>query len=532
MKLAFLVSLAFGAVSFLPACSLDGNIAGIRMSNPETTQVYYGNFSYEGINVTVDYRNGMMEEIPLSEEMISEIERLKFFKIGEQKVEVVYRSRYKTTMPINVVLNQFKDTYALNGYECVYDGQPHMVTLNQELPEGATITYPYGNIFTNAGIYEVVGVISKNGYESKTLTTTLTIHQAERDVSAIAFEDATYVYNGEMRTIEAQNVPEGVTVSYEIFDTVHNIRINKAVNAGTYRFLAHFTDTSPNYAKIPDMEAKLTIEKAHYDLSDITFEDAVKEYDGLDYVAKITNADQLPVGITVSYAFYNEDGKKVTSNANVGTYSMVASFEGAVLDNYHPIEPMKATLTVSHRVIKISDRVFLEGKTVNFEEGVTHSLAISGSLPETVEVTYENNGQMYAGEYLVTAHFTAKSENEAVDLESLSAYLIINRVRRSVKVYNEATEAYDLNFAPSNLTIKDGVISVTGYDESVFRLVSADLYCLADNEIITKDFVVVSEPLVSGTTYKYVVVFAYLDENMNTSVILSEESDNITYIEE
>ena len=195
------------------------------MTNPETIDVPYGNFSYEGINVTVDFADGSTKDIPLKEDMISVVERLKFFKMGKQDVEVNYRSKYFTTMPINVVFNKFKETYALIGYECVYDGLPHYVTLNQELPEGATITYPYGNMFINAGTYEIVGVMSKDGYETKTLTTTLTIHQAERDADGIVFEDTTLIYNGEMRTIEATNVPEGVEVTYSTYDYNYNVPI-------------------------------------------------------------------------------------------------------------------------------------------------------------------------------------------------------------------------------------------------------------------------------------------------------------------
>lgn len=104
------------------------------MSNPNEIVVPYGSFSYENVNVTVNYKDGSTKEIPLEESMISEVERLKFFKMGKHDVEVNLRKRYTTKMPINVVLNKFKDSYALEGYECVYDGLPHTVQLNQELP--------------------------------------------------------------------------------------------------------------------------------------------------------------------------------------------------------------------------------------------------------------------------------------------------------------------------------------------------------------------------------------------------------------
>ena len=494
------------------------------MTNPETIDVPYGNFSYEGINVTVDFADGSTKDIPLKEDMISVVERLKFFKMGKQDVEVNYRSKYFTTMPINVVFNKFKETYALIGYECVYDGLPHYVTLNQELPEGATITYPYGNMFINAGTYEIVGVMSKDGYETKTLTTTLTIHQAERDADGIVFEDTTLVYNGEMRTIEATNVPEGVEVTYSTYDYNYNVPINKVVNAGKYRIVAHFEDVSTNYKKIPDKEAILTIEKANYDLSNVSLEDVTKEYDGLEYSAKIKNEDALPMGITPVYTYLKEDGTPATSNAPAGKYIIVCSFAGADTINYNDIENLTANLTVSKRVIKIKDLISFESLVTNFDEKF-HSIEITPALPNGVEVTYENNNHKYAGEYEVKAKFKAVNENETVDVEELTAFIIINKVRRAVYVYNDATEEYDKEFSANNISIEDNKIVVSGYDKTVFRVSSANFYKMSDGSVIDPS------ELVNNTTYQYVIIFEYLDENMNDSVILAQESDNFTYIE-
>ena len=520
---SFLIML-FSSLFFVAGCNQSQAIEGIHMESKEVIDVTYGNFSYEGINVIVDFKNGTNKAIPLEEEMISPVERTKFFKMGNQDVEVVFRNRYKTSMPINVILNKFKDTYALNGYECTYDGLPHIVTLNHELPEGATIAYPYGNVFTNAGTYEVVGVMSKKGYESKTLNTTFTIHKADRDASGIVLEDATLVYNGEMRTIIATNIPEGVEVTYDTYDSIHDIRINKVVNVGTYKIVAHFTDTSTNYNKIPDKEAILTILKADYDLSAIKLENHTKEFDGEEYVAQILNANELPQGISVNYRYLNEEGNQVMSNAAVGKYTIVADFIGGDINNYNPIEPITATLTVSKRVVKISDKVSLESKTVNFD-GSVHSLAITGDLPSNVQVSYENNDQKFAGEYEVIARFEATNPNETVDVEEISSYLIINKVRRSVMVYNDATQEYDREFSAENIVVEGGNVSIVGFDETVFRVQSVSFHILETNESINPaDFV-------NGETYSYVIKFEYLDEGYNNSVVLSDESDNFKYIE-
>ena len=533
--------LGFVLVGMATGCSASSDIVGIHMTDPETHSIYYGNFSYEGISVTVDFRDGSFKEIPLEEEMISEIERLKFFKMGPQEVEVVFRHRYKTIMPIEVILNEFKDSYALVGYECTYDGNPHTVKLNQELPEGATIAYPYGNTFINAGSYEVTGVISKNGYASKTLKTTLTIHQAEHDTKDLLFEDATVVYNGEMQSILAQNVPEGVEVTYNAFDLASGFPVYKVVNAGTYRIEATFKDTSPNYAQIEKKEAILTIQKANYDISGVKFDNATRQYDGKDYYPAISGQSSLPTGLKPRYSIYDSEGQQVSyydttgvfvpNDAKVGTYTMKVEFEGIDEVNYLPIEPLTATLKVSKRVIEIKDYVAFLSKTVDFDPALTvHSLAISGtskgSLPEDkVSVRYENNDQIYAGEYEVKAIFEAKDPNETVDLPELTAYLIINRIRQSVKVKNETTGKYTEDFTKDNISVKGGLASVEGYDTSVFKVASITFFKLiaAGGDVIDpKDFVV-------GTDYKYVVVFEYLDPDIQASVILSEESDIYTY---
>ena len=320
-------------------------------------------------------------------------------------------------------------------------------------------------------------------------------------------------------------------VSYETFDFDQDIRINKVVNAGKYRIVAHFTDTSPNYVKIPDMEAILTINKAQYDLTGVSLANAVKEFDGEEFVPKLTGENYLPTGITPVFHFVDLHGQEVFSNANVGDYIMVARFEGGDTVNYEDIPPLAAALKVTPRIIHLDGKISFESKTVNFDENVTHHLELTGTLPDTVEVEYENNDQTYAGEYEVLAHIRAKNPNEAVDVPEMVAYLTINRVRRNVFVYNNVSQQYDLEFSGNNIKVANNAISVVGIDETVFNVVSADLYSLNDNEKLTENFAVkAGVTLENGTTYKFVVKFEYVDDALNSSVILSEASDIFTYI--
>ena len=73
-KFVIALSMLFGVMFFANGCGNSNAIKGIHMSNEERIDVPYGNFSYDGIMVTVDYENGGDTEIPLTEDMIPEIE--------------------------------------------------------------------------------------------------------------------------------------------------------------------------------------------------------------------------------------------------------------------------------------------------------------------------------------------------------------------------------------------------------------------------------------------------------------------------
>ena len=128
----------------------------------------------------------------------------------------------------------------------VYDGTEHQIVVSGELPTGASVEYT-ANKGTNAGEYEATAVISKEGYNSLTLTATLEIEKAEFS-SSITFEDEKFIATGQIKTIEVQGeLPEGTEVVYAN---------NSASTAGEYNATA--TLKNPNYVERV-LEAKLTI---------------------------------------------------------------------------------------------------------------------------------------------------------------------------------------------------------------------------------------------------------------------------------
>ena len=208
----------------------------------------------------------------------------------------------------------------------VYSGEK--VTIEPvNLPDSVTETKLSGNAATNAGDYTAKATLTyKVGDESKTATLSYSwsIAKATYDMSGISLSDATVTYNGTAQNLAiAGELPEGVKVSYGAGFT----------EAGVYTVTATFTGNK-NYEAIEPMTATLTIEKAVYDMSGISFADKTLIYRGIAQSIKIDGT--LPLGVRVSY-----NG----SYTEVGEYTVTASFMGDA-NNYEPIPDMSAVLTI------------------------------------------------------------------------------------------------------------------------------------------------------------------------------------------
>ena len=381
----------------------------------------------------------------------------------------------------------------------------------------------------------MVCVLTKEGVESKTLKTKLVIEPASRDISRIEFEDTEVAYTGEPIYIRATNVPEGVDVSYVIYNEASSIKINSAINVGRYKFVARFTDSNDNYRKIEDKEAYLTIEKAKYNMSNVVLSDQEKTYDGQTFTPAFAPGTVLPDGVTATFKCLDKDGHEVESNANAGTYTMVASFKGNTV-NYLPIDPIEATLTVNKRVIAIEDKIAFESESIPFDRQV-HSIEVQaiegqGGIPSTINISYENNNQTYAGEYEIIAHFSAKSENETVDVDSMTAYLIITKVKEHVVILEtQGEDIVQKEVTPDRFRF---VYVANVRSELKIEGLDTDKYAIAYWTFYKPDESVLAanEAFVNGVTYSYEIVFRFVDEDENNSVILSAVSGTYTYTAE
>ena len=270
----------------------------------------------------------------------------------------------------------------------------------------------------------------------------ITIAKATYDMSDITFADGNFTYDREAHSIEiAGTLPDGVSVSYDV---------SYKVNAGEYTVTSTFTGDSANYNAIPDMTAKLTIAKADYDMSDITFEDGSFTYDGQAHSLVISGT--LPTGVSVTYA-----GNDKT---NAGEYTVTATFVGD-----YEIDDMTAKLTVTKATYDMSGITFADDSVpYNGEE---QSLIVSGTLPAGVTVTYEGNGKVNAGEYTVTASFAGDYDNYNA-IADMTATLTIEKGVPSYTAPTDLTVVAEGTLAdialPDGWAWKDGTVRLTRFD--------------------------------------------------------------------
>lgn len=290
---------------------------------------------------------------------------------------------YYNTLTLNAVLTI--NEAEITGIEfpkviVTYDGKEHTALIKGTLPDGVNVSYS-DNSATDAGTYTAAATLSGKNYKTKTLYTPLIINPMDISgseiISGIKFDDLTVTYDGKQHTILIDGtLPEGVSVTYIN---------NSATDADVYDAVAILS--GDNYITAT-LNAKLTINKADIDISSLDFSDTELTYDGKEHT--LTVSGTLPDGVGVDYIS--------NSGTNAGTYNAIATLGGK---NYNAAE-MRATLTIKKASLK--GIITLNDKTFTYSENTKRYLSVSGTLPEGVSVTYQNNdGKFAVGKYTITA---------------------------------------------------------------------------------------------------------------------------------
>jgi len=388
-----IIVLMMGISVFLSSCDDVRAVIGIKINGGELNTYNLGAFNYSDYTVTVLYDDGNSREIPLSSEMLSATEKVKFYSEGEQEIKVVY-SNMEYIIKVKFLRNHFEGI-SLPQLSFTYDGTPHGLTIEGVLPSTAEVIFTSGNEFVNVGTYDVTCDILCDGYEKLTLSSHIIINKADYDLSALSWIGGTdYVYNGKEYKVELAGLPQGVTVDY--ID-------NKKTDAGNYVASVICYYDAANYNKPVIPSYTWSIAQGEYDMSKVFFEDLTCEYDGKEHTLTLAENSILPTGVTVSY-FNN-------AKTNAGIYTARAIFTGDAL-NYKAITPLERVLTITKKVISLGD--FEYDDQVFTYDGTPHYTPINPinySSDFTVEYIITQNGEVVenainAGTYEVEARFT------------------------------------------------------------------------------------------------------------------------------
>ena len=174
-------------------------------------------------------------------------------------------------------------------------------------------------------------------------------------------------------------------LTYEIDGGVAIIR-----NVKEYTLLITSKETKDYYGAT--LEVKITVEKADYDMSGITFEDRTVVYDGNAHTLTINGL--LNVKVNVSGYEYVKDGEICDDSfaTDAGVYKVTVTFTALDTDNYNEIAPMEATLTIEKAEVEIDESgLFATTYTYNGEEQIITGAKIVKADDLDAEISYENN---------------------------------------------------------------------------------------------------------------------------------------------
>ena len=295
-----------------------------------------------------------------------------------------------------------------------YDGQPHAIIIVGDLPQGAQVTYGEGgNSFTDPGTYPITATVSCEGYNSLTLSATLTIVKAQ--FVGLSMVDATVTYDGAAHglTVSGEK-PEGTEVTF-------GANGNAFINAGEYPITA--TVSCHGYEDL-ELHATLTIAKA--DFEGITFENLTVTYDGQPH----SIAPVVPESYNGAQISYDEHGNTFTAT---GTHEVNATVS---LENYNDWTGTAYVIIADAHFAGLS----MENKTVTYN-GSKQTIELIGDLPAGATATYVEgfDGATMPGTYTVKIDVSA----EGFETLHLMATLTIEPATFAGITFEDASVTYD-----------------------------------------------------------------------------------------
>ena len=266
----------------------------------------------------------------------------------------------------------------------IYDGHVKSVKL-EGLPNGVSASYS-GNAQVRAGEYVAMArfdIENPNNFNVPTIPNCYwKIEKNSYDLSGVSWSEESFVYDGREKRVRLMGLPAGVTATYTG---------NTETRAGKYVAVPTLHVDVDNY-EIPQVDAlRWEIKKADINISGATWDYSSSfAYDGRSKTVSIVG---LPQGVGVSYTD--------NSAINAGEYTATARLIIGDESNYNVPVMEPCTWKIDQIHFDMSKVKWTTSGSYVYD-GSEKSVVLKG-LPEGINVRYEENSAVNAGDYTARA---------------------------------------------------------------------------------------------------------------------------------
>ena len=308
--------------------------------------------------------------------------------------------------------------------------------------------------FYKEGEHDVTVLYEKKEYVFKICVKRLTFGDIKLPQNNV------FTYDGNAHTVEVEgDMPANAVVTY--------VGGNSFVNAGVYDVNA--TVTCDGYVTTR-LSTTVTIERAKYDMSGVSFESKEFVYDGNEHSVEISGT--LPEGVSAPTYLINE--MKTSSAIDADVYTVTARFANDN-PNYEAIPDMTATLTINpaEYVLDEVDLVFknangnlIEGSTKVYDgTGITFDLNDYSKLSNRVAVSFS---------VLDSSGVVISTSNQSTNIINTGVYSVVvefvltdgknyNPIEPLIKEFKVVKAKYDM----TNVHFDSDVIAYDGKEHSL-----------------------------------------------------------------
>lgn len=196
----------------------------------------------------------------------------------------------------------------------VYDGAAKCPSAYYFDISGKKVVLEVSGARSYAGEYEALAKMSGENYRADNTTAKFLISRADYDLSSLCWTSSSLVYNGSEQSVVLSGLPLGVSVI--------GYSDNRATETGKYIANVTLSYDSNNYNPPVVEPLEWTIIPAEYDMSGVSFPDAVYEYDGAEHFPCISGT--LPKGADGSVPSYEFSGG--VTDVSEGRVRIIISF--------------------------------------------------------------------------------------------------------------------------------------------------------------------------------------------------------------